>query len=683
MNIASQRLCLNMIVKNEAPVIRRCIDSVRPIIDHWVIVDTGSTDGTQEIIRSHLRDVPGELHERPWKDFAHNRSEALELARGKADYTLIIDADDTLEVPANTSPPALNADSYMLEIRDSSIYYRRIQIVRSALRWRYEGVLHEYLTCEHASPPVLLPGIKMRRNHDGARRKDPQTYLRDAAVLEKALHSEPTPFLQARYRFYLAQSYRDCGDRVRALEHYMARAELGFWQEEVFISLYRAAQMKEQLGYAEHEVIAAYLQAADALPSRAEALHNASRYCRLRKRYEEGYRLARRGLDIPMPSSDALFVEPSVYETGLLDEFSLNAYWAGHNLDALKANLSLLGTGKLSAADTRRVIANARFASDRLPAEPKLGAYVTEGFIQQHTSMPSSRPVSQPAKSPRVLVAILASQNEEVMPLYLACIESLDYPKSSIVLYIRTYDTTDATERLLREWVGRVGDLYGGVEFDVGVTHNRDEPPDHARSGMMQFRVPGDIGKYSLGRAEENECEFYFVASVGTFIRPCVLRDLVELNLPIVAPFLRSISPNDPYSNFHADIDANGYYRECDQYGWILKRWVRGVLEMPVVNSTYLIRVDVLDNLTYEDGTSRHEYVIFSESARQNGTLQYLDNRQVYGYHVFGESEKRDIENAVFRARDLLRIPDETFPLLISTESGPGISTENRPARMA
>ena len=99
MNAARQILCLNMIVKNEAPVIRRCIDSVRPIIDRWVIVDTGSTDGTQDIIREHLLDLPGELHERPWRDFAHNRSEALELARAQSDYTLIIDADDTLECP--------------------------------------------------------------------------------------------------------------------------------------------------------------------------------------------------------------------------------------------------------------------------------------------------------------------------------------------------------------------------------------------------------------------------------------------------------------------------------------------------------------------------------------------------------------------------------------------------------
>jgi glycosyltransferase involved in cell wall biosynthesis len=73
MNEHGQSFCLNMIVKNEARVIRRCLDSARPIIDFWVIVDTGSTDGTQEAIRRHLDGLPGELIERPWVDFAHNR----------------------------------------------------------------------------------------------------------------------------------------------------------------------------------------------------------------------------------------------------------------------------------------------------------------------------------------------------------------------------------------------------------------------------------------------------------------------------------------------------------------------------------------------------------------------------------------------------------------------------------
>ena len=86
--LQSNEICLNMIVKNEAAVIERCLASVRAHIDHWVIVDTGSTDGTQALVRDALKDVPGTLFERPWVHFGHNRSEALALAQSHGDYLL-------------------------------------------------------------------------------------------------------------------------------------------------------------------------------------------------------------------------------------------------------------------------------------------------------------------------------------------------------------------------------------------------------------------------------------------------------------------------------------------------------------------------------------------------------------------------------------------------------------------
>ena len=234
----------------------------------------------------------------------------------------------------------------------------------------------------------------MRRNHDGARRKNPQTYLRDVVVLEGALRTETNPFLRARYQFYLAQSYRDCGMQESALEHYLARAELGFWQEEVFISLYSAAQLKEQLGHSDQEVIDAYLRATDALPTRAEALHGASRLCRNKGRNEEGYELAKRGLEILMPS-DALFVEPWIYETGLLDELAVNAYWSGRYRDCIDASLKILETDKFSGADIHRVAANARFALEALPQEVAPGSL--DVMIWPAGSFPRSIPLAMPA----------------------------------------------------------------------------------------------------------------------------------------------------------------------------------------------------------------------------------------------------------------------------------------------
>ncbi|WP_229885463.1 glycosyltransferase, partial [Streptomyces tanashiensis] len=81
-------ICLCMIVKNEAAVIERCLASVRGLVDTWVISDTGSTDGTQELIRKALDGIPGELHEETWVNFGHNRSLNIAHALGRADYLL-------------------------------------------------------------------------------------------------------------------------------------------------------------------------------------------------------------------------------------------------------------------------------------------------------------------------------------------------------------------------------------------------------------------------------------------------------------------------------------------------------------------------------------------------------------------------------------------------------------------
>src|ERR1700761_8914059 len=100
-----------MIVRDEAPVIGRCLASVRGLVDHWVVVDTGSTDGTQDLVRAAMAGVPGFLVEREWVDFGHNRTEAVQLARPHADYSLVIDADEELIVPEGWSWPELTADS--------------------------------------------------------------------------------------------------------------------------------------------------------------------------------------------------------------------------------------------------------------------------------------------------------------------------------------------------------------------------------------------------------------------------------------------------------------------------------------------------------------------------------------------------------------------------------------------
>ncbi|MBV9755916.1 MAG: glycosyltransferase, partial [Alphaproteobacteria bacterium] len=280
---------LCMIVKDEAHVIVRCLDSVRRLVDYVLIEDTGSSDGTQQIVHEWLarENLPGAVIERPWQDFAANRTSALAALRQQSgiEYALIMDADDVLVYDHGFDPAAfkaaLRADIYNVPIRLGSIVYQRPQICRNALEFRYRGVLHEFL---EGPPPggqssADAVGFHITSGREGARSKDPQKYQHDAAVLEAALTSEADPFLRSRYTFYLAQSYRDCGDKQRAIELYLARAELGYWAEEIFVALLNAARLMEEIGRPFADVLGVFERAAASCPWRAEALHGTAQLC--------------------------------------------------------------------------------------------------------------------------------------------------------------------------------------------------------------------------------------------------------------------------------------------------------------------------------------------------------------------------------------------------------------------
>src|SRR5688500_7357359 len=138
------RICLNMIVRDEAAVIERCLRSVRPHVDSWLIVDTGSVDDTRERIRAVMDGLPGEVVDRPWRNFGHNRTEALELARARGDYLLFIDADETLGTVPGFRWPPLTEEAYSLEARYGGMSYDRVLLVATRVAWRWTGVLHEY-----------------------------------------------------------------------------------------------------------------------------------------------------------------------------------------------------------------------------------------------------------------------------------------------------------------------------------------------------------------------------------------------------------------------------------------------------------------------------------------------------------------------------------------------------------
>lgn len=357
------KLCLSMIVKNETHIIKECLDSLYKNVDYWVIVDTGSTDGTQELIRSFFAEkgIPGELHERPWVAFGANRSEALDLCDGKADWAWMIDADDFVEgkfeFPSNIVP---ELDAFALKFKRQDFTWWRTQIFRTGRGWKYKGVLHEYPTIEEQQPKIA----KLEGNYAiiartlGARNKDKtpvEKYTQDAALLETALLEEPG---NIRYQFYLAQSYFDSQQWAKAEEAYAKRVTMGGWEEEQFYAAYRIGMCRGLLTKPWIEIQQAFLEAWEIRPNRAEPLHQIARIYRLMGHPRLGYLYAKMALEIPFPNDDILFVAEDVYRYAVLDEIAATAFYANKPHMGYSACKKLLTENLLPESEIPRVQAN-------------------------------------------------------------------------------------------------------------------------------------------------------------------------------------------------------------------------------------------------------------------------------------------------------------------------------------
>lgn len=348
-------ICLNMIVRDEAHIVCEALDSAAPHIDRWVIVDTGSTDETVATIERRMAEhgIPGEIHHRPWRDFGTNRTEALQLADGQADYLWVLDADDVVDGDLDLT--ALTADSYLLRYRVGHSFWRR-QIFRGGMPWRYEGVLHEYPVCDAPATEARLEGrYEMLGRKLGARSADPRKYERDAELLRTVLEREPDDH---RALFYLGQSLADAGDDEGALEAYTRRAALGGWDEEQCLALIRRADLLERLGRPWAASLDALLEAFDARPTRAEPLARIARHYREAGRFTLGYEFARRASALPYPVDDNLFVDASVYEWRARDEQSVCAFHTGRYAEALDLGTALLDSTSLPAEERERVAGN-------------------------------------------------------------------------------------------------------------------------------------------------------------------------------------------------------------------------------------------------------------------------------------------------------------------------------------
>jgi glycosyltransferase involved in cell wall biosynthesis len=325
-------ICLNMIVKDEILVIERCLSSVIRLIDYWVIVDTGSTDGTQEKIKNYLQNIPGELHEKKWMNFGYNRNEAMRLAQDKGDYLLFIDADDFLSFSEGFSLPELQDDIYSIKQidygNDTYAQHNLLSIVKNNGSFTWTDKVHEYLELAETFNKVpvitLLENVFNNYVCDGCRSKDTNKLSRDVNTLKEMVDEEPYNY---RAVFYLARTCYAKQDFKEAIKWFDKRSKMLGDPMEIYFSLLYIALSERFLGLNFEQYIGSFFKAHIYRPSRSEAIYEAAKSYFNKNEYFISYALSKIAASIPM-TKDTLFIEPWVYEWGS----ELNLFACAHNL---------------------------------------------------------------------------------------------------------------------------------------------------------------------------------------------------------------------------------------------------------------------------------------------------------------------------------------------------------------
>lgn len=394
------KICLNMIVKNESKIITRLFDSVLPLIDTYCICDTGSTDNTIELIRTYFdsHGIPGKIIHIPFKDFAYNRTKALNACEDmlEVDYLLLMDADMVLRIPDKTKIPAIKAkiaenQAHYLFQGSDKFFYKNVRIVKNGYSKQYRSVTHEYIE----TPSGTQYGIFDRADifiediGDGGSKAD--KFERDIRLLLEGLKEEPN---NDRYHFYIANSYRDAGQYETAIEYFKKRVNLGGWYEEVWYSFFAIGNCYQRMGNMEAAVYY-WMMAYNVIPNRLENLYRVIKHYRESGKNELAYMYYHladmKRATLPKPF-DFLFMENDVYNYKLDYELSIIGYYCNYdNYDLTKICTNLISNPMIEDWMYKNILSNYKFYS------PKLAKFATQQFDFQLTHIPEDFVSSTPS----------------------------------------------------------------------------------------------------------------------------------------------------------------------------------------------------------------------------------------------------------------------------------------------
>lgn len=331
-------LGLVMIVKNEAHGITDTLQSFKPIIDCWTILDTGSTDGTQAVIQEALHGVPGTLYEEPFVDFSTSRNRALDLHGQQSVLTIMPDSDDKLQnagvlrafCEAKRLAEGPSEEAYGINLQRGALSYYLPLLLRASAHWRYTGRVHEYCS-RPGSPPATqrVPLVALTQDvRPQSAEASKARWHRDLVLLEADVDANAK---DPRATFYLAQTYDCLGQHEKALATYEHRISVGGWIDETFEAMLRKARVMQRLKRPWPEVIQAYLAAYQFDPRRAEPLFEIGAHYHRQDQHSLAYLFASRAEAMSAPDT-TMFVDTDVYRWRNADVLAVSAFYVSRQL---------------------------------------------------------------------------------------------------------------------------------------------------------------------------------------------------------------------------------------------------------------------------------------------------------------------------------------------------------------
>lgn len=385
MNQKIAKISLSVIVKNEANVILLMLESVYSILDYYVVVDTGSVDGTQDIVRNFFKEkgIPGEVIEHPFKNYEDARNVALFAVKDKCDYGFWIDADDKLIIDPQFDINLFKTNLFNFDgmrckyIRGLHQNHTRISFFSTTKPWRWFGALHEVIECEEPSENTIvgyidgLTVVQYNKGNTWTSQSLQNKYKNHVKILEEYIETaDQNHRLFSRWIFYLAQSYLDVGsehDLKKSMEYYEKRIELpDDYVEEKYISLLKISEIKLRLNYPMHEVLESYLKCIKINPNRAEHLIPIIEYYQSINNYHVAYIYSSYAMNFAgkPPINSSLFINESVYDWKIYDLHNLSCWWSGRIDEAKKVFIKLwdqVEKGLVSDDQIHRLTDNKKF----------------------------------------------------------------------------------------------------------------------------------------------------------------------------------------------------------------------------------------------------------------------------------------------------------------------------------